>query len=528
MTTARRKRNGARSASPSSDAEVGYEAELWRMADALRGSMDAAEYKHVVLGLVFLKYISDAFEEAYASLEAERDQGADPEDPDEYRAQSIFWVPPEARWSNLQAQARQPTIGRLVDDAMVAIERDNPALRDVLPKDYGRDALDKQRLGQVVDLVSNIQVGGADAQANDVLGRVYEYFLEQFALAEGRKGGEFYTPRSVVRLLVEMLEPYRGRVYDPCCGSSGMFVQSVDFIRAYARGNGNGGRARGDISIYGQESNYTTWRLARMNLAIRGIEGQIAHGDSFHNNRHPDLRADYILSNPPFNVSDWGGDRLREDQRWQYGVPPVGNANFAWVQHFLHHLAPRGVAGFVLANGSMSSGSSGEGEIRKSIVEAGLVDCIIALPGQLFRSTQIPACLWFLRKGRGAGEGRSGQTLFIDARKLGHMTDRTHRDLSAEDISRIAGVYHAWRGNDDAGEYADVPGFCRSAALEEIRRHGHVLTPGRYVGAEPKPDDGEPFQEKMARLTAQWREQQTEARRLDAAIAENLERLGFA
>ena len=529
MTTARgrRKVSGSVAAATNGDTAADYRAELWRMADALRGSMDAAEYKHVVLGLIFLKYISDAFEEAYARLDAERDQGADPEDPDEYRAQSIFWVPPEARWPVLQAQARQPAIGRLVDDAMTAIERDNPALRDVLPKEYGRDALDKQRLGQVVDLVSNIRVGGSEAQANDVLGQVYEYFLEQFALAEGRKGGEFYTPRSVVRLLVEMLEPYQGRVYDPCCGSSGMFIQSVDFIRAHATGNGNGGRAKGDISIYGQESNYTTWRLARMNLAIRGIEGQIAFGDSFHNDRHPDLRADYILANPPFNVSDWGGERLRDDQRWQYGVPPAGNANFAWVLHFLYHLTPQGVAGFVLANGSMSTNSSGEGGIRKNIVEAGLVDCIIALPGQLFRSTQIPACLWFLRKSRGAGELHPGETLFIDARKLGHMVDRTHRDLSAEDIARIAGFYHSWQGNTEAGDYADVPGFCKSASLKEIRKHGHVLTPGRYVGTEPQADDGEPFQERMVRLAAQWREQQAEAQRLDAAIAENLERLGF-
>ena len=501
-----------------------YRSDLWRMADALRGSMDAAEYKHVVLGLVFLKYISDAFEEAHARLEAERDQGADPEDPDEYVAQSIFWVPPEARWENLKSRARQPEIGRLVDDAMIAVERDNPALMDVLPKEYGRDALDKQRLGQVVDLVSNIRVGGAEAQATDVLGQVYEYFLEQFALAEGRKGGEFYTPRSVVRLLVEMLEPYQGRVYDPCCGSSGMFVQSVEFIRAHATGNGNGGKAIGDISIYGQESNYTTWRLARMNLAIRGIAGQIAFGDSFHNDRHPDLRADYILANPPFNVSDWGGDRLRDDQRWEHGVPPVGNANFAWVQHFLHHLAPRGTAGFVLANGSMSSNQSGEGEIRRNIIEAGLVDCIIALPGQLFRSTQIPACLWFLSRGKREGN-RPEETLFIDARKMGNMVNRTLRDLSAEDITRIAGTYHAWR--EGAAGYEDVPGFCQSAPLGEIQRHGHVLTPGRYVGAEPQADDGEPFPDKMARLAAQWREQQEEARRLDAAIAENLEKLGF-
>ena len=393
MTTTRRGQTASGvGAESSSGALTGYEAKLWQMADALRGSMDAAEYKHVVLGLIFLKYISDAFEEAHAKLEAERDEGADPEHPDEYRAQSIFWVPPEARWPRLQAQARQPTIGRAVDDAMTSIERDNPALKDVLPKDYARPALDKARLGQVVDMVSNIRVGGADARATDVLGGVYEYFLEQFALAEGRKGGEFYTPRSVVRLLVEMLEPYQGRVYDPCCGSSGMFVQSVEFIRAHASGNGNGGRAKTDISIYGQESNYTTWRMARMNLAIRGIEGHIEHGDSFHNDRHPDLRADYILANPPFNVSDWGGERLRDDRRWEYGVPPAGNANYAWVQHFLYHLAPRGIAGFVLANGSMSSNQSGEGEIRKNLIDADLVDCIIALPGQLFRSTQIPAC----------------------------------------------------------------------------------------------------------------------------------------
>ncbi len=505
---------------------TGHEAEYWRMADALRGSMDAAEYKHVVLGLVFLKYISDAFEEAHAKLEAEVGEGADPEDPDEYIAQNIFWVPPVARWPKLQAQAHQPTIGRAVDDAMIAIERDNPALKEVLPREYARPALDKTRLGQVVDMVSNIKIGGAEARATDVLGNVYEYFLEQFALAEGRKGGEFYTPRSVVRLLVAMLEPYKGRVYDPCCGSSGMFVQSVEFIRAHASGNGNVGKAKGDISIYGQESNYTTWRMARMNLAIRGIVGRIEHGDSFRNDRHPDLRADYILANPPFNVSDWGGEQLRDDKRWEYGVPPVGNANFAWVQHFLYHLAPRGIAGFVLANGSMSSNQSGEGEIRKNIIEAGLVDCIIALPGQLFRSTQIPACLWFLRRGR-HNETRSGETLFIDARKLGHMLDRTRRDLSPEDIAHIADTYHAWRASKDAGEYEDDLGFCKSATLEEIRKHSHVLTPGRYVGAAPQEDDGEPFAEKMDRLSAQWREQQAEAQRLDAEIKANLQRLGF-
>ena len=364
-------------------ATTGYEADLWRMADSLRGSMDAAEYKHVVLGLIFLKYISDAFEERHAAVLAQ--WGGDAaEDRDEYVAENIFWVPPEARWTHLKDAARQPAIGRIVDDAMAAIEHDNPVLRDVLPKDYARPALDKQRLGQLIDLISNIRVGDAEARSRDVLGRVYEYFLSQFASAEGKKGGEFYTPRCVVKLLVEMLEPYQGRVYDPCCGSSGMFVQSVEFIRAHASGNGNGGRAGGDISIYGQESNYTTWRLAKMNLAIRGIEGQIAHGDSFHNDRHPDLKADFILANPPFNISDWGGERLTDDQRWQYGTPPKGNANFAWVQHIVHRLAPTGTAGFVLANGSMSSGQSGEGDIRKNLIEAELVDCMVALPGQPF------------------------------------------------------------------------------------------------------------------------------------------------
>ncbi len=510
-------------------ATLGFEQELWAAADALRGSMDAAEYKHVVLGLIFLKYISDAFEEVHARLEAERDQGADPEDPDEYRAQDIFWVPPEARWSHLKNQAKQPTIGRLVDDAMEAIERDNPSLKGVLPRDYARPALDKQRLGQLIDLITNIQVGDEESRSNDILGRVYEYFLSQFASAEGKKGGEFYTPRCVVKLLVEMLEPYKGRVYDPCCGSSGMFVQSVEFIRAHSSGNGNGGKARGDISIYGQESNYTTWRLARMNLAIRGIEGQIAHGDSFHNDRFPDLKADYILANPPFNVSDWRGELLRDDKRWKYGVPPAGNANFAWVQHMIHHLAPRGLAGFVLANGSMSSNQSGEGEIRKNIIEADLVDCMIALPGQLFYSTQIPACLWFLARDKKNSRfrDRRGEVLFIDARKMGRMVDRTHRELTDEDIQKIARTYHAWRGEKDAGKYEDVPGFCKSATLDDIRKHGHVLTPGRYVGAPPQKEDDEPFEEKMKRLTAELQEQFRESSRLEKAIRKNLEVLGF-
>ncbi len=513
--------------SGSNGATTGYERELWRMADALRGSMDAAEYKHVVLGLIFLKYISDAFEETHAQLETEIGEGADPEDQDEYRAKGVFWVPQGARWPQVQKQARQSTIGEMVDDAMAAVERDNPALKSVLPKEYARPGLNRESLGRVIDLVSNIKVGDEEARSKDVLGRIYEYFLSEFASAEGKKGGEFYTPRSVVKLLVEMLEPYRGRVYDPCCGSSGMFVQSVDFINAHANGNGNGGRAKGDISIFGQELNYTTWRLAKMNLAIRGIDSsQIKHGDSFHDDQHRDLRFDYILANPPFNVSDWGGERLQDDMRWKYGVPPRGNANFAWVQHIVHHLAPSGVAGFVLANGSMSSNQSGEGKIRRNLIDAGLVDCMVALPGQLFYSTQIPACLWFLAKDRkgDAHRDRTGEVLFIDARKMGRMVDRTHRELTDDDVARIADTYHAWRGGEG---YADVPGFCKSAALDEVRKHGHVLTPGRYVGAEAQEDDGEPFAEKMARLAAQWREQQDEATRLNASIAENLARLGF-
>lgn len=512
-----------------SAANVGYEAELWQMADALRGSMDAAEYKHVVLGLIFLKYISDAFQEVHSQLEAELAQGADPEDPDEYRAQNVFWVPPEARWPHLKQRAKQPTIGELVDAAMTAIERDNPQLKGVLPKEYARPALNKTRLGQLIDLVSNIEVGTEAARSKDVLGRVYEYFLSQFASAEGKKGGEFYTPRCVVALLVEMLEPFEGRVYDPCCGSSGMFVQSVEFIRAHQSGNGNGSRVNTQISIYGQESNYTTWRLAKMNLAIRGIEGQIAHGDTFHNDRHPDLKADFILANPPFNISDWGGKRLKDDKRWKYGMPPAGNANFAWMQHIVHHLAPTGTAGLVLANGSMSSQQAGEGEIRRNLVEADVVDCMVALPGQLFYSTQIPVCLWFLARDRknGSFRDRRGEVLFIDARRMGEMVDRTHRELTNEDIAEIAGTYHAWRGEDSAGAYENVPGFCKSAPIEEIRKHNHVLTPGRYVGAEEPEEDGEPFEEKLERLTAQWRVQLGTAAALDSAINKNLKGLGY-
>jgi type I restriction enzyme M protein len=499
-----------------------FEARLWATADALRNNMDAAEYKHVVLGLIFLKYISDAFEAKHAELDTQQAQGADPEDPDEYRAVNIFWVPPEARWTYLKSMAPQPTIGQLIDDAMSAIERDNVSLKGVLPKDFARPGLDKQRLGQIINLVSDIALGAPADRAKDTLGRVYEYFLSRFASAEGKSGGQFYTPSHVVRVLVEMLAPYKGRVYDPCCGSGGMFVQSEKFIEAHA------GKL-GDISIYGQESNYTTWRLAKMNLAIRGIDAQIAHGDTFHNDRNPDLKADYVLANPPFNDSDWRGELLKDDKRWVYGKPPAGNANFAWVQHFIHHLAPTGLAGFVLANGSMSSNQSGEGEIRKAIIEADLVDCMVALPGQLFYSTQIPVCLWFLARNKRNGRfrDRRGETLFIDARSIGTLVDRVHRELSNADIEKIAGAYHAWRGDKNAGNYADTPGFCRATRLDDIRKHAYVLTPGRYVGAETAEDKGEDFKENMVRLATSLRELQVEAAKLDFAITANLKELGY-
>lgn len=509
-------------------ATLGFETKLWQAADKLRNNMDAAEYKHVVLGLMFLKYISDAFEEHH--LELTNEDGADPEDPDEYRAKNVFWVPKEARWSNLQANAKQPTIGKMVDEAMIAIEHDNRVLKGVLPKDYGRPALDKQRLGELVDLISGIGLGSPENRSKDILGRVYEYFLSKFASAEGKGGGEFYTPRCVVRVLVSMLVPYKGRVFDPCCGSGGMFVQSEEFIESH------GGKV-GDISIYGQESNHTTWRLAKMNLAIRGIDANLGseNADSFHHDLHPDLKADYILANPHFNQDDWGGERLREDKRWKYGIPPVGNANFAWVQHFIHHLSPTGTAGFLLANGSMSSNTSGEGEIRKNIIEADLVDCMVAMPGQLFYSTQIPVCLWFIardKQGRGVGSNRyrnrEKEVLFIDARKLGTMVDRVHRELGDEDIQMITDTYHAWRGDSDCKKkYEDVPGFCKSVELEEIQSHDYVLTPGRYVGSAPQEDDGEPFEDKMKVLVEQLQKQQEEAHKLDEAIISNLRDLGF-
>ncbi|MBE7499227.1 MAG: SAM-dependent DNA methyltransferase [Verrucomicrobiales bacterium] len=510
---------------PASGAHLGFEAKLWLAADKLRNNMDAAEYKHVVLGLIFLKYISDTFEEHRAKLVAGRGDyaGANPEDKDEYRAENVFWVPKEARWSHLQASAKQPAIGKFVDDAMVAIERDNPRLKGVLPKDYARPVLDKHRLGELIDLIGTIGLGAKENRAKDILGRVYEYFLAQFASAEGKKGGQFYTPTCIVRLLVEMLAPYKGRVYDPCCGSGGMFVQSEKFVEAH------GGRL-GDISIYGQESNATTRRLALMNLAIRGIEADFGpeHADTFRRDLHPDLRADYVLANPPFNDSDWY--RKDDDVRCQFGVPPKGNANFAWVQHFIHHLAPQGMAGFVLANGSMSSNQSGEGDIRRALIEADLVDCMVALPGQLFYSTQIPVCLWFLAKDKHEGKRRDRrrQTLFIDARKLGTLIDRVHRELTDADLVRIVGTYHAWRGDQGAGKYKDTAGFCKSATAAEIAAHGHVLTPGRYVGAEEVEDDGEPFEEQMPRLVAELHAQFAESARLEKAIKANLKGLGYA
>ena len=561
------KKKAARKKPVGNGANLGFEDKLWAAADKLRGNMDAAEYKHVVLGLIFLKYISDSFLEKYHALQ--NDEYADPEDKDEYLAENIFWVPPEARWDFLQKNAKRPEIGKLVDDAMAAIERDNQALKGVLPKNYARPALDKQRLGEVIDLIATIGLGDEQARQQDILGRVYEYFLGRFAEKEGKGGGEFYTPQCVVRLLVEMIEPYQGRVFDPCCGSGGMFVQAIKFVEAHATGNGNTKKRRGihtrrQVSIYGQESNHTTWRLAVMNLAIRGIDGDIRYGNSFLDDQHKDLRADFILANPPFNMEDWGYSKVKDDVRWrrfdgggQFSLPAGGrrkqkdgsfihvdggNANYAWILHFLHHLAPHGTAGFVLANGSLTSNTSGEGDIRKAIIEADLVDCIIALPGQLFYTTQIPACLWFLTKSKKADRkrgfrARPGETLFIDARKRGTLRDRVHRELTDEDIAEIAGTYHAWRGlpsgasaqadGKNASKYEDIPGFCKSATLEEIRAHGHVLTPGRYVGAEEIEDDGVPFEEKMAELSAQLYEQMAEAEKLDAAIRKNLEVLGY-
>ncbi len=552
-------------------ANLGFEAKLWQAADKLRSNMDAAEYKHVVLGLIFLKYISDSFGEHHQVLI--KDPMANPEDKDEYTAANIFWVPSQARWSFLQGKAHTTEIGKLIDEAMDAIEKDNKRLKNILPKNYARPDLDKAKLGELIDLIGTIGLGDKENRSKDILGRVYEYFLSEFASAEGKQGGQFYTPRCIVQLLVSMLAPLPGkRIYDPCCGSGGMFVQSEKFIEDH------GGKI-GDISIFGQESNPTTWRLAKMNLAIRGIEADLGqeNADSFLKDLHKDLMFDFVIANPPFNMKEWGGEQLKKDVRWQYGIPPEGNANFAWIQHFIRHLSPNGLAGFVLANGSMSSQQSGEGEIRKAIIEADMVDCMVALPGQLFYSTQIPACLWFLSRSKKGGKyrDRRGETLFIDARNMGVLKDRVHRELTPEDVAKIAGTYHAWRGDNtpvvpaEAGtqpvseistpphhsstfggtpsegwdwnpekdldtvlqrynEYQDIPGFCKAVKTEEIAAQNYILTPGRYVGMAPKEnEDTEPFEEKMKRLTTELYAQFEESGRLEKEIKANLAKLGF-
>lgn len=501
----------------SNGANLGFEETLWKAADKLRNNMDAAEYKHVVLGLIFLKYISDAFRELHQELV--KDSLADPEDKDEYIAENVFWVPKEARWEYLQKNAKKPEIGKLVDDAMDAIEKENPKLRGVLPKNYAKEALDKKSLGGIIDLISGIGLGDSESKSRDILGRVYEYFLGQFANAEGKKGGQFYTPRSIVKVLVEMLEPYSGRVFDPCCGSGGMFVQSEKFLEAHE------GRLD-DIAVYGQESNQTTWKLCKINLAIRGIDAKVEWGNSFLDDKHRDLKADFILANPPFNDKDWKGELLADDARWKYGLPPKRNANFAWVQHFISHLSQTGIAGFVLANGSMSAGGA-EGKIRSSIVEEDRVDCMVALPSQLFYNTGIPACLWFVTRDKKnhSFRDRSGQILFIDARKLGVMADRTHRELTDDDVQKIAGTYHAWRG--EGGDYEDVRGFCKSVDLSEVKKHGNILTPGRYVGFEMEDEDPEDFDEKMKRLTQELGAQLQKSQKLESDIKRNLGDLGY-
>ncbi len=511
------------------------EATLWDAADKLRGNLEASEYKHVVLGLVFLKYVSDAFTARRLELETAL---ADPdsedhipsqvrrerilESRDEYTSHNVFWVPPRARWEHLLDNAKQPGIGQYLDEAMDLIEYENLSLKGVLPKNFGRPDLDKRLLGELVDMIGTIGFTGVDHGTDDVLGKVYEYFLGKFAGQEGRGAGEFYTPRSVVRLLVEMLEPYAGRVYDPCCGSGGMFVQSEEFVLAH------GGR-RDDLAIYGQEFVGTTWKLARMNLAIRGIDADLGDNsdDSFHRDQHPDLRADFVIANPPFNKDDWFSEALADDPRWAYGRPPAGNANFAWVQHFVHHLAPTGTAGFVLANGSLSSKQSGEGKIRQRLVEADLVDCIVALPEKLFLNTGIPVCLWFLSKGRhGNGRrARRGEVLFIDARSLGRMQTRTLRVLDNDDIARVSRTYHYWRSRDPEVAYEDVPGFARSASATALAEHGYVLTPGRYVGAADVAGDGEPIAEKVGRLQAELLAEFDEGRRLEAVVRAQLQLL---
>jgi type I restriction enzyme M protein len=530
---------------------VRFEEKLWTAADKLRGSIDAAEYKHVVLGLIFLKYISDSFDSrrraiareledpnstAYSTNESVRQQTL--EDRDEYEREGVFWVPAKARWRSLRDNAGKEAIGAMIDDAMDLIEKENPSLAGTLPKDYGRESLDKRRLGELVNLISAIELyahGDDDllngesvtqlADGEDLLGQVYEYFLGKFANVEGKGGGEFYTPGSVVRLLVEMIEPYRGRVYDPCCGSGGMFVQATKFVQEHAGD-------RNDIAVYGQELNYATWRLARMNLAIRHIAADLGKyaRDTFHADLHPDLRVDFALANPPFNISDWGGETLRSDHRWKYGVPPVTNANFAWLQHIISKLKPTGVAGVVLSNGSMTSQSSGEGEIRREMLERDIVECMVALPPQLFTNTTIPACLWFLNRDKTSGGARGwrdrrGEVLFVDARNLGRLVTRVRRELLEEEVRRIADTYHAWRGEPGVVNYEDVPGFCRSATLQEISVHDYILTPGRYVGASDTDDEMEPIGDRIARLAKELQEAFDESDQMQQAVRRSLAKL---
>jgi len=495
--------------------EESIEKQLWKAADKLRKNIDAAEYKHVVMGLVFLKYISDSFLELYNSLKAQEEMGADPEDRDEYKAENVFFVPPTARWSFLLSNAKLPNIGKIVDEAMDAIEKENNSLKGVLPKVFARDNLDSKSLGGLIDLIGNIAFGDAKARSADVLGHVFEYFLGEFALAEGKQGGQFYTPKSVVELLIKMLEPYKGRVFDPCCGSGGMFVQSEKFVTEH-QGKIN------DISIYGQESNQTTWRLAKMNLAIRGIDSsQVKWNNegSFLNDVHKDLKADFIIANPPFNVSDWSGDLLRNDGRWKYGVPPEGNANYGWIQHFLYHLAPTGTAGFVLAKGSLTSNTSNEGEIRKALIEANLIDCIVNLPAKLFLNTQIPASIWFMKRGR-----TTKDILFIDSRNMGELINRRTKEFNHDDTDYIAKVYHNWKTG--SSEYEDIKGFCKSASLDEVQKLNYVLTSGRYVGLE-EVDDKFDFKERFMSLQAELKNQMQEEQELNKRINENLARVVY-
>ena len=502
--------------------ELSIEDKLWKTADALRGSMDASEYRNVVLGLIFLKYVSDSFEARHDEL-LQTDYPEDAEDPDMYLSENIFWVPKEARWELIQQSAKTPQIGEIIDSAMEAIEKNNDSLRGVLSKNYASPDLDKTRLGEVVDLISDINLSEKHAKQSDVLGRVYEYFLNEFASQEGKKGGEFYTPRSIVRTLVEMIEPYKGRIYDPCCGSGGMFVQSDKFVREHQ------GKI-GDLSVYGEESNPTTWKLAKMNLAIRGIDNNLGshQGDTFTNDLHKGERFDFILANPPFNVKNWNGDKLREDARWKYGVPPVGNANYAWIEHIISKLAPDGKAGFVLANGALSTSNKEEFAIRKALLEDDKIDAIVALPDKMFYSTGIPVSLWFIDMNKESTDERSrkGETLFIDARDLGEMIDRTHRAFSKDDIKKVADTYHAYRGTNDQ-EYKDVAGFCKIAKLDEIAKNDYVLTPGRYVGLAKQEDDGIPYEVKMKQLTSELKEQFEESNKLQAEIKDVLKELGY-